>query len=150
MCFKEGVSGKKKLLNALNWALQTTAECFLLVLSFAAIKLGGGILFCPRRFMPCVHVVCINTSSYKNSAGAPRIYLILINSIDIVFLTLQYGNLIDFASVYKRIINPRDDRFQRLRSEVQLGRWDAFWWKREGKSGVPCRGTGPFHSWVPE
>ena len=65
-----------------------------------------GILFCPRRTTPCVHAVCINTSC-TNAAGTPHIYFLLINSIDIVFLTPQYGNLIDFASVYKRIINSR-------------------------------------------
>lgn len=90
-----------------------------MVLSFAVTELGGGMLFCPRQFNAlcacCLHkhlimrIVCINTSLCANVAGAPRIYFALINSIDIVFLTPQYGNLIDFASVYKRIINPRDD-----------------------------------------
>lgn len=66
-----------------------------------------GILFCPRRTTPCVHAVCVNTSLCTNAAGAPHIYFLLINSIDIVFLTPQNGNLIDFARVYKRIINSR-------------------------------------------
>lgn len=111
----------------------------------------GNIILPQALYAPCVHAVCINTSSYKNAAGAPRIYLILINSIDIVFLTLQYGNLIDFASVYKRIINPRDDRFQQLRSEVQLSLGCVL--VEEGgevRGESSCRGTGPFHSWVPE
>ena len=47
--------------------------------------------------------------AFQRAAGAPRIYFTLINSIDIEFLTPQYGNLIDFASVYKWIIDPRDD-----------------------------------------
>lgn len=67
------------------------------------------MLFCTGSSTRCVRVVGINTSLCANVAGAPRIYFALINSIDIEFLTPQYGNLIDFASVYKGTIDPRDD-----------------------------------------
>ena len=75
------------------------------------------MLFCTGSSTLCVRVVGINTSLCANVVGAPRIYFALINSIDIEFLTPQYGNLIDFASVYKGTIDPRDDWFRQLKSE---------------------------------
>lgn len=104
--------------------------------------------FVPGSSTSCVHFVCINASLCINSAEVPRIYFTFMkrNSLSIasilMSLTLQYGNLIDFAAVYKRTIKPRNYWFQQLNCE--LGNWDELQGKREGKPGVLCSGNQVF------
>lgn len=106
--------------------------------------------FVPGSSTSRVHFVCVNASLCINSAEVPHIYFTFMkrNSLSIastlMFLTLQYGNLIDFAAVYKRTIKPRNYWFQQLSCEMELGNWDELQGKREGKPGVLCSGNQVF------
>lgn len=89
------------------------------------LSLNVEYYFAPGSSTSCVDVVCINASLCINAAGAPCIYFTFMKRTSLsiastsVFLSLQYGNLIDFASVYKRIMKPRNDWFQQLKYEME-------------------------------